>query len=374
MAIDGDLEVWAKDMEDGTKAVGLFNRGEEATDVTAKWSDLGLKGKRIVRDLWRQKDLGKYEGEFKAGVAAARGGAGSHDPAQAKMLAAPKFAEISMNSPTVRDSEWGSLGAHPRHRKAAIRPHSKTLARTSAARWCVLLLIAAAVAWLKRPSRGRLRPVVEAEEDIYTYTNADNGAGPLWCHGSTCLVRIGDDVFASGLETLPDVKPLNNCRWTLYQRGKSGWQLQQADPAGRTREPSPAGGLSRRPALPFGQPHADAGGNLRRPGPAGDPAVRRPSDPKAPFERLLPVWDGTPAVHRTFLPQLRRRRPGPGVDPVPEHRLHARRMDFPRPRRASGSRRANCAGRRRGVSQARAHPGLLSERRCSRTARCTSAA
>ena len=66
VAIDGELEVWARDMEDGTKAVGLFNRGEEPTTVTAKWSDLGLKGKRIVRDLWRQQDLGKFEGEFKA--------------------------------------------------------------------------------------------------------------------------------------------------------------------------------------------------------------------------------------------------------------------------------------------------------------------
>jgi alpha-galactosidase len=60
VAIEGDLEVWARDMEDGTKAVGLFNRGEEPANVTAKWSDLGLKGKRIVRDLWRQQDLGKY--------------------------------------------------------------------------------------------------------------------------------------------------------------------------------------------------------------------------------------------------------------------------------------------------------------------------
>jgi alpha-galactosidase len=66
MAIDGELEVWARDMEDGSKAVGLFNRGEEATTVTAKWFDLGVKGKRIVRDLWRQQDLGKYQGEFKA--------------------------------------------------------------------------------------------------------------------------------------------------------------------------------------------------------------------------------------------------------------------------------------------------------------------
>ncbi len=68
VAVDGEQEVWARDMEDGTKAVGLFNRGEDPATVTAKWANLGLKGKRIVRDLWRQKDLGKYEGEFKASV------------------------------------------------------------------------------------------------------------------------------------------------------------------------------------------------------------------------------------------------------------------------------------------------------------------
>jgi len=68
VAIDDTLEVWARDMEDGSKAVGLFNRGEDTVTVTAKWSDLGLQGKRVVRDLWRQQDLGKYEGEFKASV------------------------------------------------------------------------------------------------------------------------------------------------------------------------------------------------------------------------------------------------------------------------------------------------------------------
>jgi len=52
-------------------------------------------------------------------------------------------------------------------------------------------------------------PVVEVEEDIYSYTNAQNGAGPMWCSGSTTLVRTGDRLFASGLETIPDAKPLN---------------------------------------------------------------------------------------------------------------------------------------------------------------------
>ncbi|MBN2578927.1 MAG: NPCBM/NEW2 domain-containing protein [Pirellulales bacterium] len=68
MAKDGDLEVWAKDMEDGSKAVGLFNRGEMEARVTAKWSDLGLSGKQRVRDLWRQKDLGEFPDSFSAPV------------------------------------------------------------------------------------------------------------------------------------------------------------------------------------------------------------------------------------------------------------------------------------------------------------------
>ena len=65
---DGDLEVWAKDMEDGSKAVGLFNRGYSATPVTIKWSDLGLTGQQKVRDLWRQQDLGTFPDAFTSPV------------------------------------------------------------------------------------------------------------------------------------------------------------------------------------------------------------------------------------------------------------------------------------------------------------------
>ena len=126
-------------------------------------------------------------------------------------------------------------------------------------RMILMFLAVVAVADLRavgKPPLPALQPVVEAEEDVYSFEAADNGAGPMWCSGSTCLVRIGDDVFASGLETLKDAKPLNNCRWTLYKRTAGGWQLQQADPAGRTREPCPlvalAGGkllLSANPTL-----------------------------------------------------------------------------------------------------------------------------
>jgi alpha-galactosidase len=63
-----DLEVWAKEMEDGSLAVGLFNRGELESTVAAKWSDLGISGKQTVRDLWRQKDLGQFDDQFSATI------------------------------------------------------------------------------------------------------------------------------------------------------------------------------------------------------------------------------------------------------------------------------------------------------------------
>ena len=60
------MEVWAKDMEDGSKAVGLFNRTLFPAKVSVKWSDLGLTGPQKVRDLWRQKDLGISKDQFEA--------------------------------------------------------------------------------------------------------------------------------------------------------------------------------------------------------------------------------------------------------------------------------------------------------------------
>ncbi|MCK5000153.1 MAG: glycoside hydrolase family 27 protein, partial [Anaerohalosphaera sp.] len=65
---DGDLEVWAKTMENGTKAVGLFNRSTSSSAITVQWSDIGIQGSQVVRDLWRQQDIGTYDGSFQAEV------------------------------------------------------------------------------------------------------------------------------------------------------------------------------------------------------------------------------------------------------------------------------------------------------------------
>ena len=46
-------------MEDGSKVVGLFNRGDQETAMTVQWPEVGVRGKQAVRDLWRQKDLAR---------------------------------------------------------------------------------------------------------------------------------------------------------------------------------------------------------------------------------------------------------------------------------------------------------------------------
>ena len=80
---------------------------------------------------------------------------------------------------------------------------------------------------------------VEAEEPIYTYREPNNGAGPLWCFGSTCIADAAGKVFVSGQETIPGIKPLNNVRWMLFVRDAGKWRLAAKDPVDRTREPSP---------------------------------------------------------------------------------------------------------------------------------------
>jgi len=85
-----------------------------------------------------------------------------------------------------------------------------------------------------------IRVAVEVEDEIYTYQAADNGAGPLWCHGSSIVARTGDRVYVACLETIPDQIPLHNTRWLLYERQDGGsWRLVYRDTTGRTREPSP---------------------------------------------------------------------------------------------------------------------------------------
>lgn len=64
----GDGIVYEKTLEDGSLAVGFFNKGLVSIEMAVTWGNLGVRGKQTVRDLWRQKDLGEFEKEFKTTV------------------------------------------------------------------------------------------------------------------------------------------------------------------------------------------------------------------------------------------------------------------------------------------------------------------
>ena len=72
VAKNGDLEVWAKQLKDGSRAVVLLNRGGSEQESSVAWEDLGYPNylNAAVRDLWLHKDLGKFAGKYSARVAA----------------------------------------------------------------------------------------------------------------------------------------------------------------------------------------------------------------------------------------------------------------------------------------------------------------
>ncbi len=64
----GDIEIWAKDLEDGSKAVGLFNLSDTDQKITLQLNDLKIQSPQTVRDLWRQKNLGVFDKSFETRV------------------------------------------------------------------------------------------------------------------------------------------------------------------------------------------------------------------------------------------------------------------------------------------------------------------
>ena len=54
--VEGDVEVWVRDLADGGKAVGIFNLGDK--HVTINYGRIlnscGMQHRTYVRDLWRQ--------------------------------------------------------------------------------------------------------------------------------------------------------------------------------------------------------------------------------------------------------------------------------------------------------------------------------
>ena len=68
---DGDREVWAGPLDDGSVAVVLFNKGDSSVSITAQWKDIFLQPNQsaTVKDLWAHKDMGSMTGSVTATVA-----------------------------------------------------------------------------------------------------------------------------------------------------------------------------------------------------------------------------------------------------------------------------------------------------------------
>lgn len=65
-----DYQVWMKEMEDGSHAIGIFNLLNKDDVVRFYWKDIGISNNQKVRDLWRQKDIGNFSTMFATKVAA----------------------------------------------------------------------------------------------------------------------------------------------------------------------------------------------------------------------------------------------------------------------------------------------------------------
>ena len=64
----GDFEIWKKELEDGSIAVGLFNLNSYPSKIILNLNDLNLTGSYTIRDLWRKKDLGVFNKSFETVV------------------------------------------------------------------------------------------------------------------------------------------------------------------------------------------------------------------------------------------------------------------------------------------------------------------
>jgi alpha-galactosidase len=66
----GDLEIWSKQLHDGSRAVALLNRGLATAKISVAWTDIGYPDavSASVRDLWTKKESSAVKGGYSAEV------------------------------------------------------------------------------------------------------------------------------------------------------------------------------------------------------------------------------------------------------------------------------------------------------------------
>ena len=97
-------DVWAAPMANGDVAVVLLNRADSAANITAQWSDIGMKAgaNATVRDLWSKQGLGTFTDSITLSV-------GSH---------ASRTLRLTMATTAVAESERvETVAIGKRHRK-----------------------------------------------------------------------------------------------------------------------------------------------------------------------------------------------------------------------------------------------------------------
>jgi alpha-galactosidase len=70
VSAEGPIEIWARPLADGSKAVVIFNRHPSPLTAHVDWSTLGFKPGAKAKDLWLKKDLGNLEATYNVEVPA----------------------------------------------------------------------------------------------------------------------------------------------------------------------------------------------------------------------------------------------------------------------------------------------------------------
>lgn len=108
------LQVWAKNIngkQSNERAVILFNNSPTEANITVNWEDLNLVGPSKVRDLWKHKDLGKYDSFYTTTVP-------SHGVVMLKVVG------TSAKLQEVFEAEYAWLNNFNVHQSAAYPDHN----------------------------------------------------------------------------------------------------------------------------------------------------------------------------------------------------------------------------------------------------------
>jgi alpha-galactosidase len=65
---EGPIEVWVRQLADGSRAVGVFNRHPSALAATVDFKALGFSRAVKARDIWQGKDLGTISAPYTAKI------------------------------------------------------------------------------------------------------------------------------------------------------------------------------------------------------------------------------------------------------------------------------------------------------------------